>query len=72
MSAQWTGELVGKMYRKITQSQLAEHMGITRGYVCAVLRGKREPAGAKERFGRAVDELIALREGAESAPGDRR
>ena len=59
MSAQWRGALVGKMHGKVTQKQLARHLGMSEAYVCAVLRGKREPASAEERFRHAVDELIA-------------
>ena len=34
MLAQWIGELVGQMHNnKISKSQLAEHMGVSREYV---------------------------------------
>lgn len=60
MLAQWTADLVGQMHKhKISKTQLADHMGVTREYVSMVLNGHREPAGAEQRFRRAVDELIA-------------
>lgn len=60
MLAQWTADLVGQMHKhKISKTQLADHMGVTREYVSMVLNGHREPTGAEQRFRRAVDELIA-------------
>ena len=48
MLAQWIGELVGQMHNnKISKSELAEHMGISREYVSMVLNGHRAPTGAK-------------------------
>jgi transcriptional regulator with XRE-family HTH domain len=60
MLAQWIGEVVGKMHRhKISKTQLAEHLGVTREYVSMVLNGHREPAGAQEKFEAAVNQIIA-------------
>ena len=60
MLAQWTADLVGQMHKhKLSKTQLADHMGVTREYVSMVLNGHREPAGAEQRFQAAVDELIA-------------
>ena len=62
MLAQWTGNLVGQMHNyKITFSQLAEKLHVTNRYVSMVLNGHREPAGAEERFCKAVEEIIAAR-----------
>lgn len=59
MLAQWTGELVGKMHNhKISKTQLADNLGVTREYVSMVLNGHRTPAGAEEKFCNAVDEII--------------
>lgn len=59
MLAQWIGELVGQMHNnKISKSELAEHMGVSREYVSMVLNGHRAPTGAKERFNSAVSEII--------------
>lgn len=52
--------MVGKMHKfKITKTRLAEELGVTREYVSMVLNGHREPAGAKDKFRRAVDEIVA-------------
>lgn len=59
MLTQWIGDLIGQMHNnKISKTQLAEHMGISREYVSMILNGHREPAGAKERFSSAVCEII--------------
>lgn len=56
----WTGNLVGLMHdNKISKTQLAEKLCVTREYVSMVLNGHREPAGAEEKFRKAVDELIS-------------
>lgn len=56
----WTGDLVGLMHdNKISKTQLAEKLCVTREYVSMVLNGHREPAGAEEKFRKAVDELIS-------------
>ena len=60
MLAQWIGELVGQMHNnKISKTQLAEHMGVSREYVSMILNGHRKPAGAEGRFRDAVAEIIA-------------
>ena len=60
MLAQWIGEIVGQMHNnKISKSQLAEHMGVSREYVSMILNGHRDPAGAESRFRDAVSEIIA-------------
>ena len=62
MLAQWTGELVGKMHNhKISKSQLADKLGVTREYVSMVLNGKKTPANAKERFNRAFNSIVERR-----------
>lgn len=59
MPAQWTGDLVGQMHKhKISKSQLAEQLGLSREYVSMVLNGHRDPAGAEEKFRAALDKLI--------------
>ena len=60
MPKKWTGNLVGLMHdKKITNNQLAEHLGLSYQYVSMVLNEKRNPPGAKERFESAVLELIS-------------
>ena len=62
MLAQWIGDLVGQMHNnKVSKTQLAEHMGVSREYVSMVLNGHRNPAGAKSRFQAAVNEIIDQR-----------
>lgn len=59
MPEKWTGELIGKMHNnKITYDKLAKQLGVTKAYVSMVLNGARNPAEAKERFERALTELI--------------
>lgn len=60
MPKKWTGNLVGLMHdNKISKTQLAEKLCVTREYVSMVLNGHREPTGAEEKFRKAVDELIS-------------
>ena len=59
MLAQWIGDLVGQMHiNKISKTQLADHMGVSREYVSMILNGSRCPAGAEERVRTAVKELV--------------
>lgn len=63
MPAQWTGDMVGKMHNnRVTLTQLAEKLGVTKAYVCMVLNGHRSPKDAERRFTAALDELIKERE----------
>jgi hypothetical protein len=63
MPAQWTGDMVGKMHNnRITMTQVAEKLGVTKAYVCMVLNGHRNPKGAEQRFMAALDELIKEKE----------
>lgn len=60
MPKDWTGDLVGLMHnKKISSTQLANQLGVTLQYVSMVLNGKREPAGAEEKFKAALEVLIA-------------
>ncbi len=63
MTAQWVGEIVGKLHiARIAHKELAEQMGVTSVYVSMVLNGKRTPKGAEARFNAALDELLAAKE----------
>ena len=60
MLAQWIGEIVGQMHNsKITNSQLADHMGVSREYVSMILNGHRCPTGIEARIRTAINELIS-------------
>jgi len=62
MPAQWTADLIGKMHlNNISRKQLAAHLGLNDKYVIMVLNGKRTPPNARERFEKAVDEIIEAR-----------
>ena len=59
LTKKWTGDLVGLMHNhKISKTDLANELGVTREYVSMVLNEHRDPAGAKERFENAVGRLI--------------
>lgn len=67
MLAQWIGEIVGEMHNnKISKTQLADHMGVTREYVSMILNGHRCPTGAEERLRAAVRELSSKKNVKES------
>ncbi len=58
----WIAGVVGKMHvHKISQNELAEHLGVRRDYLNKILNGKENPKGASERITAAVDELIAAK-----------
>lgn len=63
MSAQWTGDLIGKMHiRHIRRKDLAKQIGVTPEYVSKVLNGHCSPPDAERRFRTALDELISEQE----------
>ena len=60
MPAQWTADVIGEMHIKgLTQKDLAKHLGVSHEYVNKVLKGKREPRGAEEKFRNALKEMGA-------------
>lgn len=60
----WISGVVGKMHvYKITQTELANKIGIRRDYLNKILGGIEKPANAKERIVAALDELIKEKEG---------
>lgn len=51
--------MVGLMHdNRITKSQLADELGVTREYVSMVLNGHKTPTNAEERFTAAVKRII--------------
>ena len=58
----WTGDVAREMHlHSVTIGELAEKLDIDRSYRGKVLNGQKTPAGAEERFRRAVAEIIAER-----------
>ena len=63
MTKKWTGKLVGLMHdHKISKTELAAELGVSREYVSMVLNEHRKPAGAEEQFNAAVNRLIERKE----------
>ena len=59
LTKNWTGNLVGLLHNnKISKTQLADELGVTREYVSMVLNGHREPEKAEEKFTAAVNRII--------------
>ena len=59
MLAQWIGEVVGRMHRhRITITQMAQEMGVTREYLSMILNGHREPPDIEKRLNDALDSVI--------------
>ena len=59
MIAQWIGDFVGKMHlNRVTITQVAREMGVTREYLSMILNGHREPNGIEERMNEALNNLI--------------
>ena len=59
----WIATAVGKMHvHKITQIELAKHMGVTNDYISLIMRGKKSPKNIEKRIMSAIDELIASKE----------
>lgn len=59
MLAQWTGDIVGRMHRhRVTITQLAQEMGVSREYLSMILNGHRSPQGIEKRVSSALDEII--------------
>ena len=59
MLAQWIGDFVGRMHRyRVTITQLAQEMDITREYLSMILNGHREPNGIEQRMNEALDRIV--------------
>lgn len=59
MLAQWIGDFVGRIHRhKITITQIAQEMGVTREYLSMILNGHREPPDIEKRMNDALDIII--------------
>ena len=63
MSAQWTGDLVGRMHNAhISQKEFAAFLGKNEKYVSQVLNGHCEPKRVEQEYNAALDELIRKKE----------
>lgn len=62
MPAQWTADVVGEMHtHRVTGKDLAKQAGVTPVYVSMVLNGHKNPAGAEDRFRKALQEILEQR-----------
>lgn len=59
MAEKWTGEVIATLHlNRIKQKELAKKIGWTQQYLCLVLNGKVQPAGAEEKVVSAINELL--------------
>lgn len=62
MKEKWTGDLIGKMHvNDVTYDDLANELGISKGYISMILNGNRTPADAKERMQAALERILEKR-----------
>jgi len=62
MPEKWTGELVGRMHNEdVTLEDLANQMGVTKGYISQILHCRRTPPNAKERLNTAFADILTKR-----------
>jgi len=55
MLAQWIGDFVGRMHRhRVTITQIAQEMGVSREYLSMILNGHREPKEIEKRMNDAL------------------
>lgn len=67
----WTGNLVGRMHNeKVRIEDLANEMGVGKGYVSMLLNGQRKPPNAKERLNAAFQAVLDKRKAHKEATKD--
>lgn len=55
----WIAKAVGLMHiNKITQIDIARHLGVTNDYISMILNGKKTPKDAEKRIIGAIEEII--------------
>ena len=60
--SEWQAELLVKMrINKITQQELARHVGWSYQYVNMIFNGRKSPQGAREKLTNGVAELIEIK-----------
>lgn len=66
MPEKWTGKLVGRMHNeRVRIEDIANQLGVSKGYISMILNGKRTPDGAKERLNGAFTAILEARHGNE-------
>ena len=62
MCTEWTGRIVGLLHtHKITQTELANELGLTAQYISMVLNGKKTSKGIDERMEAAIQAIVDRR-----------
>ena len=63
----WVAEVRGEMYiNKVTNLDIADHLGVSPQYVSYIFNGKRNPIDAEMRMRTAVAEIIEQRRASHS------
>ena len=63
MGENWTGDLIGRMHnQRITISDLAAELGVTKAYISMILNGYRRPKDAQQRLESAFDAILERKE----------
>lgn len=63
MREKWTGVLIGRMHNaNVTLEDLAEELGVSKGYVSMILNGRRKPPEAKKKMQAAFESICKRRE----------
>ena len=62
MKELWTGDFVGRMHiAEVTQQELADASGVSKGYVCQILNGVRNPKNGREMLENAFKTVLRRR-----------
>ena len=62
MKELWTGDFVGRMHiAEVTQQELADEAGVSKGYVCQILNGVRNPKKGREMLENAFAAVLRRR-----------
>ena len=59
MPEKWTGDIVKKMHLYgVTQDDIADELGVTKSYVCAILHSRRKPPDIENKVRSALERII--------------
>lgn len=62
IKALWTGDFVGRMHiAEVTRQELADEAGVSKGYVCQILNGVRNPKNGREMLEDAFTAVLRRR-----------